>query len=84
MAQETPDFDSTVVKAAYEMDKALKKVMPASWHGHARLRIAEAELPEAQREFAEKLAAKALDSGTLSDAERAAELSIKKAKQRDL
>jgi len=69
-------------QAANEMDEMLTDVMPNSWLGHARVVIFGAsDLSENQKDFALKLSKVVVEKQEIS-AERAAELSIEKAKER--
>jgi hypothetical protein len=77
------DESSTIPeRAAHEMDQALTRVMPDSWHGFARLLIDRSDLSDQQKEFAKKLSARLLDQRTTDDAEEAGRVAIKKAKEK--
>ena len=65
-----------------DMDRTLTNVMPDSWHGHARLLIAGAEVSDKERAFAEELSRRLLEKGKVSDANKAAKLALEQAQEK--
>jgi hypothetical protein len=68
-------------EAAREMDEMLADVMPDSWIGHARLRIADADIPESKHALAERVSSKLVERKGVS-AETAAEAAITQIKNK--
>jgi len=71
-----------VAKATREMDESLAGVMPSSWHGHARLIIADSDLSNEQREFATRLSERLLDKGKVATAKKAGALGVTHAREK--
>lgn len=81
MARDTTDDLTLMEESKIRMDRGLASVMPDSWHGHARITILGAELSDKQQDFALRLSKRLLDKEKTADSEKAAEVSIKKAKE---
>lgn len=82
MARDTTADDLTLMEESkLEMDRGIAAVMPDSWHGHARIAILGAGLSDKQKDFALRLSRRLLEKDKTDDSEKAAEVSIKKAKE---
>lgn len=65
-----------------ELDSIIAGVMPDSWHGHARLKIAERDFSDKQAEAAKRLSARMLEKYENADAKTIAEKCIEKAEEK--
>ena len=80
MAESQSGFDVEAFKN--DLDDICSGVMPDSWAGHGRLKIAEREFSEAEKTFAEKLLHRLNEKHPDLDSETLAEKAIAETEKR--